>query len=246
MKPADHFTPVAQEYARYRPRYPDALFDFLATLVGAQARVWDCAAGSGQATAALAQRFAQVIATDISFAQLQQAPQHAHVHYYAARAEQSGLAAASVDLITIAQALHWFDFERFYDEVRRVLRPDGIIAAWSYGPLHTADAALNDVVQYYYREVVGPYWPPERQWIEERYRTIPFPFDPITVPQFTMIFDWSLDDLIGYLASWSATARYVKARGMNPLIDLRAQLQPRWGATRSVTWPLAMRVGRLR
>lgn len=244
---SDYFAPVANQYAQHRPHYPDALFDYLATLAKPDAVVWDCAAGSGQATMGLAERFARVIATDASFAQLVQAPRHPRVQYWAARAELSGLSDASVNLVTIAQALHWFDFDRFYQEVRRVTQPGGIIAAVGYGPLRIDDTQIDAAVQQFYRDVVGPYWPSERRWIEENYRTIPFPFEELHAPKLEMHFDWSLDTLIGYIASWSATARYVKARSENPLVALRERLLPWWYGmrTRRISWPLALRIGRI-
>lgn len=244
----DHFSGVAARYATFRPTYPEGLFDFLASCVPtADACVWDCAAGNGQASVKLAERFPRVIATDASSEQIRAAKSHPRVEYRVASAEQSGLPDQSISLVTVAQAVHWFDFDRFYSEVRRVLRPNGILAVWGYGNLCFEEFELNALVEDYYHQVVGPFWPPERKWIEEGYRTLPFPFEPLEVPTFCMEVRWSLDALIGYLGTWSATVRFQQARQQNPLPDLRARLLPHWKSPeseRSIRWPLAVRIGR--
>lgn len=249
MSPAfhDHFSAVANRYADFRPHYPAVLFDYLATLVSSDATVWDCAAGNGQATHDLAARFAKVIATDASKEQITSARPNPKVEFRVAPAEQSGLPDRSVELITVAQALHWFDFERFYAEVRRVLKPDGVLAAWAYGINTVEGDAVNELVQDFYANVVGPYWPPERELVEAGYRTIPFPFAEIGAPTFRMEAQWTLEQLLGYFSTWSATNRCIKATGKNPLGPLAEALAKHWGdasTPRLVTWPLALRVGR--
>jgi SAM-dependent methyltransferase len=164
-----------------------------------------------------------------------------------ASAEQSGLPDASVALVTVAQALHWFDFGKFYAEVNRVLVPGGVIAVWAYGVNEVEGEEVNRLVQDFYENVVGPYWPPERKLVEEGYRTIPFPFEEITPPAFRMESRWTLDELVGYFSTWSATNRYIKAKGQNPLESLDKELARVWGERdqkRLVTWPLSLRVGR--
>jgi SAM-dependent methyltransferase len=245
---ADHFSGVAAGYATHRPSYPDALFDWLGSLAPARDVAWDCAAGSGQATLALTAHFGRVFATDASDAQLRSAPSHPRVEYRVATAEASGLPAATVDLITVAQAVHWFDFDRFHAEVRRVARKGGILAVWSYG-LHRIDgAAIDRAIHRFYTDVVGEYWPPERRLIEEGYRTIPFPFPEIVPPAFEMMSVWTLAQLLGYLRTWSSVSRYREARGEDPVTALGDELSGLWGApgqTRQVVWPLALRVGRV-
>lgn len=244
----DHFSGVANRYADFRPHYPAVLFDYLATLAPCDATVWDCAAGNGQATHDLATRFAKVIATDASREQIASAIPNPKVEFRVASAEQSGLPDNSVALITVAQALHWFDFERFYAEARRVLKPNGALAAWAYGVNTVEGDAVNQVVQNFYENVVGPYWPPERILVEEGYRTIPFPFTEITVPTFRMEARWTLTQLLGYFSTWSATNRCIKATGRNPLEPLSAELARHWGdanSTRLVMWPLVLRIGRV-
>ena len=243
----DHFSGVANRYADFRPSYPPALFDYLATLVPRTAAVWDCACGSGQASADLAQRFDLVIATDASKEQIAAAAPRPRIEYRVALSEQSGLSDHSVGLVTVAQALHWFDLPRFYAEVNRVLAADGVIAVWSYGRTTIQDAALDAIVQRYYSEIVGPYWPPERKVVEDGYRTLAFPFAEFAAPGFRMEVDWTLEQLLGYLGTWSATSRYVKVIGQNPLLPLAEELKPAWGDTdqpRQVWWPLPVRIGK--
>ena len=244
----DHFSSFASRYADCRPHYPPTLFEFLGKIVPTSSRVWDCAAGSGQATIGLAARFDRVIATDGSAEQIAAAPAHPRVEYLVALAEHSGLAEGSVDLVTVAQALHWFDLEKFYTEVRRVLTPGGVIAVWAYGINQLEDEVVNRIVQDYYHHVVGSYWPPERKLVEEGYRTIPFPFEELPCPAFRMTADWNLEQLLGYFGTWSATNRFRKAKGHDPLVPLRAALEKVWGdavAPRTIAWPLAMRLGRI-
>jgi len=243
----DHFSRLAAQYAEFRPRYPSALFDYLARTAPARTRAWDCACGNGQATTDLAERFDAVIATDASAKQIAAAAQHPRVTYAVARAEQCGLEDTSVDLVTVAQSLHWFDLPPFYAECERVLRPDGVLAVWTYGVPRLNDASLDPLLQKYYWETVGTYWPPERRHVESGYRTLSFPFKEIPPPSFSMHVDWPLPQLLGYLRSWSATSRYVDARGTDPVVPLGEELGALWGdaqRTRTVSWPLSMRVGR--
>ena len=243
----DHFSGVANRYADFRPHYPAALFDYLATLVPQSSVVWDCACGNGQATLDLAARFNKVIATDASREQIASASPHPKIEYRVAPAEQSGLPDQSVALVTLAQALHWFDFDRFYAEVKRVLTSDGVIAAWAYGVITVEGDEVNQLALDFYEHTVGPYWPPERRLVEEGYRTILFPFAEITPPAFRMETSWTLEQLLGYFSTWSATNRYIKADGRNPLEPLAAHLKRVWGdaeSPRQIVWPLSLRVGR--
>lgn len=245
---SDHFAPVATNYASFRPTYPAALFAWLAEIAPGHELAWDCAAGSGQASLDLAAHFARVVATDASAAQIAAAVPHPQVEFRVAPAEASGLADASVDLITVAQALHWFDLERFHAEVRRVLKPGGVLAAWTYGILAVEGDAVDARVQAFYHDTVGPYWPPERRHVESGYRTLPFPFAEIPAPAFAMETLWTLPELLGYFRSWSATGRYIKANGADPVDGLAEELAPAWGTPltrRRVTWPLSLRVGRV-
>ena len=243
----DHFSPVANRYADFRPHYPAALFDFLATHVPRAARVWDCAAGNGQASHDLAARFQHVTATDASPEQIASAKPGTNLEFRVASASKSGLPDSSVDLITVAQALHWFDLRSFYAEVRRVLKPGGVLAVWAYGINTVEGDAVNRLVQNYYANTVGPYWPPERKLVEDEYRTITFPFTEIIPPPLHMTARWTLAQLLGYFSTWSATNRYLKTTGRNPMEPLAKVLAPVWGdreKPRLITWPLTVRVGR--
>ena len=244
----DHFSSVASRYADFRPCYPQALFDYLASVAPKDSTVWDCACGNGQASVDLAARFHRVIATDASREQVASAAPNAKIEYRVATAEQSGLPDRAAGLVTVAQALHWFNFDRFYAEAKRVLKPGGAIAVWAYGINTVEGDGVNDLVQQYYSETVGAYWPPERKYVEDGYRAIPFPFIELTPPAFRMEARWTLEELLGYFSTWSATSRYVKAKGSNPIEPLAADLAKIWGAAtdrRMIVWPLAVRIGRM-
>lgn len=245
---ADHFSRVADAYASFRPRYPSALFAYLAGLTPRHELAWDCGAGSGQATLDLAAHFHRVIATDMSAEQIGAAPRHPSVEYRVAPAEAGGLPDASVDLIAVAQALHWFDLDRFYGEVRRVAAPHAVIAAWTYRLPRSGDRAIDAALGSFYRDVVGPYWPAERRHVDAGYRTLPFPFEELVPPPLDMESEWTLADLVGYVRTWSASARFLAATGEDPAAVLAERVAPVWGPPermRKVEWPLALRVGRV-
>jgi len=242
----DYFSDRAAGYARARPGYPPELFDFLAGLASRRRLAWDCATGSGQAASGLAAHFDRVIATDASVAQLANAARARNLGYAAARAEASGIAAGTADLVSVAQAIHWFEIDRFWEEVRRVASPGGAVAIWAYNLAQT-DGEIERVLRRYYAEIVGPYWPPERRLIEERYRTIPFPFDEIEAPPIAITDRWDLDRLVGYLGTWSATKRFTEATGRDPIAQIRPELDAAWGdpaRSRLFRWPLVIRAGR--
>jgi SAM-dependent methyltransferase len=244
----DHFAAVASHYADSRPRYPAELFAWLADQCKEHALAWDCGAGNGQASTELARYFERVVATDASEMQISQAMAHPRVEYRVAPAESSGLDNACADIVTVAQALHWFDLDRFYAEVRRVLKPGGLLAAWSYGVMTVEDSDVNSIIQRFYRDEVGPYWPPERRHVETGYREIDFPFRRIAVPAFTMRVHWKPEQLLGYFRSWSATAGFIRAHGVDPVGALLPQLLACWGdagQARPVEWPLAVLLGRV-
>ena len=242
----DHFSAHAGAYHAAGPAYPDALFDWFATQAPSRRLAWDAGCGNGQASVALAARFARVHATDPSATQIANADTRRNVDYRVEPAESCSLADASADLATVAQALHWFDHARYYAEVRRVLAPGGLVAAWCYADCSVVpdvDAAKNRL----YVDLTGPYWPPERRWIEEGYRTLPFPFEEIAAPAFDMQVDWTLARFLAYLRSWSATQRYVAANGADPVAIVEPGIARAWGdpgRARRVRWDFHLRVGR--
>ena len=244
---ADHFSGVAAGYAAFRPHYPDALFDLLAAAAPARDTAWDCGTGSGQAALGLARHFAHVVATDASDAQLEHASAHPQVTYRVAVAERSGLDDHSVDLVTAAQSVHWFDRPRFWAEARRVLRPGGVIAVWTYW-FFSITRELDAIVHRFYKETVGPFWPPERKLTEDRYQTLDFPFAEFTVPGFVIEQPVTLDGVAGYIRTWSATRAFAEHYGRDPVDDLIIELRPVWGdpaVPRIARWPLAVRAGRI-
>lgn len=240
----DHFSGHAADYASYRPHYPAALFDWLATQAPARDRALDCACGNGQAALGLAQHFGEVVATDASLPQLQAAPAHPRVGYVCARAEQLPLPDASLELLTVAQAAHWFDLPAFHREAERVLRRGGLLAVWGYG-LTRISPALDTVIGDFYANTLQDHWPPERHHLEQGYRNLALPWPEteaqLETPDFQMRARWTLPQLLGYLATWSATRLYIKVSGQDPLPALAAELAIHWGAPdkrRTVEWPI--------
>lgn len=242
----DHFGKVAGSYASARPGYPASLFEWLAGQCVSHDLAWDCGTGSGQAARGLAAHFERVVATDASEGQIARAVADPRIEYRVADASSSGLVDRSADLVVVAQALHWFDREGFYREVRRVSKPTGLLAVWSYR-LPEVEARIDEAMLRLYSDEVGPYWPPERHHIETAYRDLPFPFERIEVPPFSMTANWDVDRYTEYLRSWSATARYVQAKGVDPVEKWEPELRRLWGAgERRVEWPIDIRVGRVR
>jgi SAM-dependent methyltransferase len=247
MQPESCFGDIAAAYRIFRPTYPPELFEYLASAAPARDAAWDCATGSGQAAVALAAYFRRVVATDASEKQIRAAHAEPSVEYLVAPAERSPLADASIDLVTVAQALHWFDRPAFYAEVRRVLRPGGVLACWCYA-LMTITPRVDALVQHLYGPILGEFWPPERRLIEQRYATIEFPFDELKPPAFAMTQCWTLTQTLGYLDTWSAVAEYKKRHDTNPLDQIAPQLTEAWGdaeSAREVVWPLYVRAGRV-
>jgi ubiquinone/menaquinone biosynthesis C-methylase UbiE len=247
MKFQDLFSNQAKAYAQFRPKYPESLFKYLAGLTDHHDLVWDVGTGNGQAAAALAKFYKNVVASDPSYAQIENAVPHERIQYLVGAEEQPAIQTESVDMVTIAQALHWFEFDSFFEEVRRVARPRGICAAWSYDfnlPIQPdLDAALNK----FYFETLGPYWAPNNKLIWNAYRDIPFPFDRIDSPKFLIEAELNLVEFIGYLSSWSSTSKYIEQTKSNPLEELFDQIQPLWGdptLKKNLQWDLHILVGK--
>ena len=241
----DNFSSQSAEYAVYRPTYPQELYDFLFSLVNEKDAAWDCATGNGQVARILAQHFQKVYATDISEKQLSQALQLPNILYKVESSDRADVPDDSFDLVTVAQAIHWFNFEAFYAEVKRTLKPDGVIAVFGYG-LMLIDKKVDQVIHKLYEDILGKYWDSERRYIEEGYKTIPFPFEEVTAPHFQIKTTWSFSQMIGYLNTWSSLQHYKKANERNPLEYLMTELKDAWGddAEKEVRFSILLRVGR--
>lgn len=247
---SDHFSKQAKVYKSSRPTYPQALYDYLSTLAPKSATVWDCATGSGQAAEHLSQYFQHIIATDLSCQQIEQATPNSKITYREATAEASGIQEASIDLITVAQAIHWFDFDQFYTEAKRVLKAGGYIAVWAYDLLKFEEPKLNETFLDFYKGTLwmGKYWPKERALIDKRYTTLPFPFKEIETPNIMMDFPVNRQGFIDYLGSWSAVQRYKDQHHEDPIAQvITPQLDALWpdpSEIKTMTTQLILRVGK--
>jgi SAM-dependent methyltransferase len=243
----DHFSHQAEAYARSRPGYPEALFDYLTSITPSQELAWDCGTGNGQAALSLAGRFKRVIATDASQSQIEHAARLPGIEYRVEPAERTSIDSHTVDLITVGVAVHWFDFDPFYTEVRRVAKPGAVIAVWTYHyPIVSPE--IDAVIVQMNHDLLTGYWPERIHYLEEHYATLPFPFEPIPSPAFKMQTRWGAQDMVGFIYSWSATQRYLAENGTNALEAVGAELERAWGSPdekRLVQWPLYLRVGKI-
>jgi ubiquinone/menaquinone biosynthesis C-methylase UbiE len=243
----DYFGPQADRYREYRPRYPEALFHYLAVAGGGTRLAWDCATGNGQAAVRLAERFARVVATDPSADMIALAIPHPRVTYAVAKYD-SGLLDKSANLVTVAQALHWFDLDPFIRETRRVLVRGGVLAAWCYSRCNV-NPAVDEIVDVFYRVTLGPFWSAERRLVDEGYRSVALPLDEMAPPPFEMVEDWTLADFVKYIRTWSAANKLIRARGEEPMLAFEDALVEMWGdpvERRRVKWPVHFRIGEIR
>ena len=243
----DHFSGHAADYARFRPNYPAKLFNYLASISPEHELAWDCATGNGQAAVGLADHFAKVIATDASARQIESAQPNPRISYSVAPAEASGIDPNSVDLILVAQALHWLDMDRFFAEAKRVSTESGILAVSTY-TLVSVNPEIDAILSKFYHETTGPYWPPERDLVETNFKKVRFPFSELPSREFEMHQEWNLAQLIGYLRTWSATKNFIAACGFDPVDSLMQELGSVWHDrehVRQVTWPLKLRIFRI-
>lgn len=245
----DHFSARATLYASYRPGYPAALFEFVAGLTGRHRLAVDIGCGSGQATLGLADHFEHVIGVDPSASQIGNAISHSRIEYLIAPAESTGLSSGCADLVTAAQALHWFDSMAFFEEARRLLVSSGAIAVWGYGDPVLETAALQRKLHEFNRGLLGKYWNPERSLLLAGYKTIDFPFKELPAPPLNLEMRWTLAELCGYLRTWSATSNFVAARGFDPVAEFAESIAVEWGDSetrRLIRWPLYIRAGTVR
>lgn len=243
----DHFSQGSAAYASARPRYPRALADWLASVAPAPGLAWDVGCGSGQLSTLLGERFTRVIATDASAQQLEHAEGHPRVEYRCAAAEDSGLEANSVDVVTAAQAAHWFDLPRFYAEVRRVARaPESVVALITYS-FHTVAPAVDDVLGRFALGTLAGFWPKERAHVDVGYASLEFPFARLEAPPLELCADWGVDAMLAYVRTWSAVSAFVRAGREAEVRAFEAEVRAAWGpiAARRVTWPLTVVAGRV-
>lgn len=246
MKFDNLFSAQSKQYAQYRPRYPEAMYAYLASIALERILVWDCGTGNGQAAVSLARHFERVYATDASAEQISHAALQEKVEYHVENAEHVALDSGSADLVTVAQAVHWFDLDNFYREVKRVLKPKGVLAVWTYS-LPEISHQVDKLLLRYYSEILSGFWSERVRYVEAGYRSLPFPFEEITPPEFVMEAEWDLSRLMGFLDSWSATQKYRELNGKHPLEKIRDELSDDWqneGEIRLIRWKLYFRIGR--
>lgn len=241
----DLFSTQANTYAKYRPVYPKELFDHILQFVAEKNTAWDCATGNGQAAIMLAPHFKKVIATDISEKQLALAKPDINIEYELSPAENTNLADNLFDLITVAQAYHWLKFDAFEKELKRVAKKDAVIAVWGYNLFTINDAAIDKLVKKFYSEIVGPYWDAERKYVDANYGNVPFNFSPLPTKDFFINIEWSKDDVIGYLNSWSSVQHFIDANKYNPVDDIISELDRLWKNVKPVSFPLFLKIGKV-
>jgi SAM-dependent methyltransferase len=241
----DLFSKQAATYAGFRPGYPESIIEHILALTPGRDCAWDCATGNGQAAILLAPHFKTVYATDISEKQLSNAVAAPNIHYRVASAEESGLASSSIDLVTVAQAYHWFNFNRFQLELRRVLKPSGRVAIWGYGLFYTEDDVFNQAIHQFYSDVLGTYWDPERLWVDKHYATVPFPFEPLPGFETTMQYTWDREKLQGFLHSWSAVQHYTREHSIDPVAPWIDTVSGYLTEPFKVFFPVFLKMGRI-
>ncbi|MEP7373871.1 MAG: class I SAM-dependent methyltransferase [Chitinophagaceae bacterium] len=241
----DNFSRQSDIYARYRPSYPQALYDFILSHASNKEAAWDCGTGNGQAAKELSRSFTKVFATDISQKQIEKAVQADNIFYSVQPAEQTNFPDNSFDLVTVAQALHWFRFDEFYKEIKRVTKPGGIFAGWTYSLLRITDE-INALIEDHHYKTLDGYWDDERKYVDEEYRNIPFPFKKINVPAFIIEYNWTIEELEGYLNTWSGLQKFITKNNYNPVDGLIQRIKPYWKQEQmKVIFPVHLLLGKI-
>ncbi len=243
----DNFSKQAYLYAKFRPEYPTELYNFILKNTENRETAWDCATGNGQAAKVLAQHFEKVYATDISQKQIDNATQAENIEYSISSAEKTSFDDNTFDLITVAQAAHWFDFDEFYAEVKRIAKPNATLAIWGYGTLSVDEEEIDKLLQNFYWNIVGKYWDTERKHIDIHYETLPFPFENAISAQFSMVFNWYWYELEGYLNTWSSVQNFINQEGYNPIPNLILDLEVYWNEFNrvSVRFPIFLKITKI-
>ena len=242
----DNFSSHADKYARYRPGYPKELFEYISGLANAHELAWDCGTGNGQAASQLSKYFNKIYATDISAKQLDNAVRADNIIYAQEPAEKVSLADGSTDLITVSQALHWFDISSFHKEAKRVGKVNAIIAIWTYSLLQV-NTDIDELINAYHYKTLKEHWDPERKHVDDGYANIPFPFTPLPSPSFNIVLNWQREDIEGYINTWSGTQKFIAVNNYNPVNDLMKEVYKVWpaGKTERVNFPIHLKVGRV-
>ena len=241
----DNFSKQSGIYAKYRPGYPPELYENIIRQVQNKDAAWDCGTGNGQAAKELSFAFTKVFATDISQKQIDHAFQKDNIFYSVQPAEQTNFPASSFDLVTVAQALHWFRFDEFYAEVKRVTKQGSIFAGWTYSLLRISDT-IDKLIGDHHYHTLGGYWDDERKYVDQEYRNIPFPFAKINTPVFTMDYNWTIEELEGYLNTWSALQKFTREKNYNPVDELVLRIKPFWKQEKMrVSFPIHLLMGRV-
>jgi ubiquinone/menaquinone biosynthesis C-methylase UbiE len=241
----DLFSSDSASYAKFRPTYPSSVFEFIISCLPQKEKAWDCGTGNGQVASALAAYFEDVYATDISQSQLSEADKKINIHYSLQPSEKTNFPSASFDLITVAQAIHWFEFDKFYAEVNRTLKPGGLLAVIGYGEA-IVDPDIDRILKRFQHEILQSYWDKERKWVDEKYLTIPFPFNEIESPGFQKEYLWTLDRFLGYISTWSAVKKFIQQNHIDPVAELKRSLEAYWepGNQKNIIFPTLLRLGK--
>ena len=242
----DNFSSQSAQYAKYRPGYPAAFFNYLDSLLLVRDAAWDCGTGNGQIASELAKTFKDVFATDISQSQLDNAIQAPNIHYAIQPAEKTDFENDKFDLVTVGQAIHWFDFEKFFAEVNRTAKNNSLLCVIGYGGIIVNDE-IDALKKEFYKNVVGPYWDVERKFVDDDYKTIPFPFEEIETPAFENKLKWNLEEYLGYIYTWSAVKKFIRENGHDPVEKLQLKLKAHWknNEEKEIRFPFFVRLGRI-
>lgn len=243
----DNFSKQSSSYKKFRPAYPQAIFEFIYQQLNTKQIAWDCGTGNGQFAVELAKQFDKVIATDLSAKQIENATPKSNIEYKVLSAETADFPKDYFDLITVAQAVHWFDFDKFYTVVNHCLKSEGLLALVTYNLLEI-NREIDHLIHYLYKDILGRYWDLERKHVDSSYQSIPFPFEEIYTPKFTQTYHWQLEELIGYLNTWSAVQHYIHDNEENPVDLIITDLTEQWpkGVQKEVSFPMFIRLGRKR